>query len=56
MVKMSVFEVHHGKNWNKTQDTFLKINLQIGFKKNGKVVSIKILVNMLDNPPLLELN
>jgi hypothetical protein len=53
---MSVFETHPNKNSDEIQGTVLKINLQIGFKIIGNLISIKILVNMLDNPPLLELN
>jgi len=50
MVKMSVFEEQHGKNSNKIQAHFFKEIFTIFFKKNSKVISIKILVNRLDNP------
>jgi hypothetical protein len=50
-----MFEQHHVKIPDKTQAPLFKKNI-IGFKKNSKVISIKILVNTLDNPLPLQLN
>lgn len=56
MVKMSMFERKHGKKPVKTQAPIFKIIFTTGFKKISKVISIKILVNTLDNPLSLQLN
>jgi hypothetical protein len=56
MVKMRMFERDHPKKPIKNQVSFLKNFFTTSFKKNSKVISIKILVNMLDNPLSLQLN
>jgi hypothetical protein len=51
-----MFELQDLKNSDKTQAYFFKENFTICFKKKSEAISIKILVNTLDNPPHLQLN
>ena len=56
IVRMNRFELHHVKKTHKIQDLKIKKFLTYDFKINNKVISIKILVNMLDIPIPQQLN
>jgi len=56
LVRMNRFEPQHVKKTYKIQVHKFQKNITYPFKKNSKVISIKILVNMLDNPLPKQLN